>query len=90
MPGESHGHRSLAGYNLWGSKKSDMTVLKKQQREEKMSSQSLHASHACSLILLWLGQERRSEGQSAEFSEELRDLAPHLEATGPEKFARSK
>ena len=55
-----------------------------------MSSQSLHTGHSCSLILLWLGQERRSEGQSAEFSEELRDLTPHLEATGPEIYARSK
>ena len=25
LPGESHGQRSLAGYNLWGHKESDMT-----------------------------------------------------------------
>ena len=25
LPGESHGQRSLAGYNLWGSKESDTT-----------------------------------------------------------------
>ena len=24
-PGKSHGRRSLAGYNLWGRKESDMT-----------------------------------------------------------------
>ena len=24
LPGESHGHRSLVGYSLWGSKESDM------------------------------------------------------------------
>ena len=25
VPGESHGQRSLVGYNLWGCKESDMT-----------------------------------------------------------------
>ena len=25
LPGESHGHRSLAGYSPWGSKESDLT-----------------------------------------------------------------
>ena len=25
LPGKSHGQRSLAGYNLWGHKESDMT-----------------------------------------------------------------
>ena len=25
FPGESHGQRSLAGYSLWGQKKSDTT-----------------------------------------------------------------
>ena len=25
LPGKSHGHRSLAGYTPWGSKKLDMT-----------------------------------------------------------------
>ena len=25
LPGKSHGWRSLAGYNLWGCKESDMT-----------------------------------------------------------------
>ena len=25
LPGEFHGHRSLAGYHLWGRKESDMT-----------------------------------------------------------------
>ena len=90
LPGESHGQKSLAGYNLWGSKKSDTTVPEKQQREKKRSSQSLHTSHACRLMLLQFTQGRGSEGQSAGFSEELRDLTPHLEATGPEIFARSK
>ena len=25
LPGDSHGHRSLMGYSLWGRKESDMT-----------------------------------------------------------------
>ena len=28
-PGESHGQRSLAGYNAWGCKESDMTEATK-------------------------------------------------------------
>ena len=27
LPGESHGHRSLAGYSSWGCKESDMTEV---------------------------------------------------------------
>ena len=27
LPGKSHGQRSLAGYNSWGHKKSDMTEV---------------------------------------------------------------
>ena len=27
LPGESHGHRSVAGYSLWGCKESDMTEV---------------------------------------------------------------
>ena len=27
LPGESHGHRSLAGYSPWGCKESDMTEV---------------------------------------------------------------
>ena len=30
LPGESHEQRSLAGYNLWGYKESDMTEVAKQ------------------------------------------------------------
>ena len=36
LPGESHGQRSLVGYNPWGCKESDTTErLSRQQREQE-------------------------------------------------------
>ena len=51
LPGESHGQKSLAGYNLWGSKKSDSTVPEMQQREKKGLHRAyilvMHAGSCC-------------------------------------------
>ena len=33
LPGESHGHRSLAGYSPWGHKESDMTWWLKKNKK---------------------------------------------------------
>ena len=35
LPGEFHGQRSLAGYNPWGHKESDMTEVTEHTHDDK-------------------------------------------------------
>ena len=58
-PGKSHGHRSLAGYSLWGHKESDMT--------EQLSTRgiftalSIYSTMCPKLISSWISLHPYSE-----------------------------
>ena len=45
MPGESHGQRSLAGYNPWGQRESDMTEQLTLSVIDKIKNQTTKKRH---------------------------------------------
>ena len=58
LPGKYHGQRSLAGYNLWGLKESDMTEVTNTQRasDHQVSLPAWSFQSLGSLACLWKAQ----------------------------------
>ena len=53
LPGESHGHRSLAGYSPWGHKKSPHDLMTKQQHNNRKCSQKDGVGHDAAPLDWW-------------------------------------